>query len=183
MSRTRLISALLLFAAPFLLLAAVYSGLPLELPAFRSPLAGAVAVAPKSLFMVFRVPAMNLIHGLMALLMLSHAADFQDAVRRTAYSNIFLTLLLAIACKSNFEALELSRLGHQADFPLLVTMLTAGTILSVVIGLALAAIRGRKVPLPWPELRMSPIDKSALAGLLLLYLGIVAATIKVAHRA
>lgn len=183
MSRITLTSALLLFAAPFLLLAAVYAALPAELPALRNPFAGAVAVAPKSLFMVFRVPAMNLIHGLMALLMLSHVDDFQNATRRAAYSNIFLTLLFAIACKSNFEALELSRVAQQPTSQALGSFLTAATVLSVVVGLAVAALRGRGVPLPWPELRLSRRDKFSLAGLFLLYLGIVASTAQLAHRA
>jgi hypothetical protein len=176
MSRTTLTSALLLFAAPFLLLAAGYAQMPAELPALRNPFGGAVAMAPKSLFMVFRVPAMNLIHGLMAMLMLSHAADFPNTARRAAYSDIFLTLMFAIACKSNFEALELSRLEQQPNSHLLATFLTAATVLSVVAGLALAAIRGRGVPLPWPELHLSLRDKAALCGLFLLYIGIVVAT-------
>lgn len=183
MSRITLTSALLLFAAPFLLLAAGYAQMPAELPALRNPFAGAVAVAPKSLFMVFRVPAMNLIHGLMALLMLSHAADFQNTERRASYSNIFLTLTFAIACKSNFEALELSRFAQQPNSHGLATFLTAATVLSVVVGLAVAAIRGRGVPLPWTELRLSLRDKFTLAGLFLLYLGIVACTAQLAHRA
>ncbi|MBN9662038.1 MAG: hypothetical protein J0H49_27830 [Acidobacteria bacterium] len=183
MSRTTLTVAFLLFAAPFLLLAAGYAALPPELPALRSPFTGAAAVAPKSLFMVFRVPAMNLIHGLMAVLMLSHAADFLDDTRRTAYSNTFLTLLLAIACKSNFEALELSGLLQQPGSRLIPSLLTAGTVLSVVGGLAIAIIRSRRVPLPWRELRLTARDKCSLAVLFLIYLGMVAATARIALRA
>jgi len=131
--------------------------LPAELPVFRNPFNGAVMVAPKSALMAFRVPLMNLTNGLIAAVMLARTADFEDARRRSSYFAFFSTLLFAVALRSNFEALEISRLalalgpvGRWA---------TAGTVVSVPGGLVLAFVRGRGAPIPWPELRM-PARKS-----------------------
>jgi hypothetical protein len=169
-----------MFAAPFLLLAGAYHTLPPELPVFRIPFGGAAIVAPKSAFMVFRVPLMNLTHGMMAAVLLTHTADFKDVRRRASYFAFFSTLLFAIALKSNFEALEISRLalalgpiGHWAG---------AGTIASVVGGLILAFVRGQGVPLPWPELRMPLRDKIALVGLLGVYVAILTVSLLVARE-
>jgi hypothetical protein len=167
-----------MFSAPFLFLAGVYHALPPELPIFRNPLTGAVIVAPKSAFMVFRVPLMNLTHGLMAAVMLVHTTDFPDGRRRASYFALFSTLLFAIALKSDFEALEMSRLalalGPAGRWA------TAGAIASVVGGLILACVRGRGAPIPWPELRMPVRNKVILAGLFALYLAIVAASLMAA---
>ena len=57
-------------------------------------------------FAVFRVPVMNLIHGLMAGVMLSRASCFRGPERRADYAGIFATLAFTIAIKANFEALE-----------------------------------------------------------------------------
>jgi len=168
----------LMFTLPFLLLAGVYDALPAELSVLRNPLSGAVTVAPKSAFVVFRIPWMNLTHGLMAAVMLSRRADFEDEGRRASYSALFSTLLFSIALKSDFEALEISglagRLGHLA---------TAGAALSVVGGLILAFIRGRHAPIPWSELRLSTRDKVLLAGLFVSYLAIVTTSLLISHRA
>jgi hypothetical protein len=170
---------ILMLGAPFLLLAGVYNQLRADVPVIRNPLAGTVMIAPKSMFTVFRVPFMNLTHGLMAALMRSHGRNFEDAARRSSYLAMFSTLLFAIALKSDFEALEISGLasqsgpfGHWA---------AAGTAVSVVAGVVLALVRGRRVPIPWPELRLSVRDKVILAGLFLSYLAVVTASLLVAH--
>jgi hypothetical protein len=115
--------------------------LPLELPVLRNPFAGAwagtVLVAPKSLFTVFRVPLMTMMHGLMAALMLWRVKDFEDIRRRTAYSGVFLTLLFAVALKSGFEALEIGALAW--PFGPAVPWLTIGTAVSIIGGLGLAS--------------------------------------------
>jgi hypothetical protein len=174
-----IVAAVLMFSVPFLLLASVYDALPAELSVLRNPVSGA-AIAPKSAFMVFRVPLMNLTHGLMAAVMLSHANDFQNAERRAAFAAVFTTLLFAIALKSNFEALELSGLARLIG-PL-AGALTVGTVLSVTGGLGLALARSRRVPLPWPELRMPTLDKVTLAGLFVGYLAIVTASMLISRR-
>jgi hypothetical protein len=170
----------LMFGASLMLLAGVYDALPAELPVLRIPIAGFVSAAPKSAFTVFRVPLMNLSHGLMAAVMLSHASDFDDEGRRASYSALFSTLLFAIALKSNFEALEIRGLA----FPLgsFAPWLTAATALSVIGGLALAFFRGRNVRIPWTELRLSVRDKIMLAGLLVSYLVMVLASLIISHR-
>lgn len=171
-------ACVLMFSASFLLLASVYDALPAELPMLRIPIVSVVTAAPKS---AFRVPLMNLTHGLMAAVMLSHTADFDDEGRRAPYFSLFSTLLFAIALKSDFEALEISSLalplgpfGRRA---------IAGTVVSVVGGLALAFVRGRNVPIPWTELKLSVRDKIVLAGLLFSYLAMVAVSLLVSHRA
>ena len=68
-----------MFSASFLLLASVYDSLPAELPVLRTSFASVTTAAPKSVFTAFRVPLMNLTHGLIAAVMLSHATDFDDA--------------------------------------------------------------------------------------------------------
>ena len=166
-----------MFGVPFLLLAVAYDALPSEFPVFRIPLAG---VAPKSAFMVFRVSLMNLTHGLMAAVMLTHAADFEEGPRRASYFAFFSTLLFAIALKSDFEALEISRLA--SAFGSIGRLATAGTVASVVGGLILAFVRGRGAPLPWPELRMPVRDKVLLTGLVAAYLAIVTASLLAAHQ-
>jgi len=170
-----------MFSASFLFLAGAYRSLPAELPVLRILMAVLVRTAPKSAFTVFRIPLMNLMHGLMAAVMLSHAADFNDDRRRASYFGLFSTLLFAIAFKSDFEALEMSglalRLGPFGRWA------TAGTMVSVVGGLALAFVRGRNVQIPWTELQLSVRDKAMLAGLLGLYLATVVASLLVSHRA
>jgi hypothetical protein len=98
----------LIFCAPFLLLGACYRALPSQLPVLRFWIGHGMRFAAESLFSVFRVPLMNLSHGLLAAVMLSRAPDFGKTERRVAFSNIFSTLLFAVALKSNFEAMELS---------------------------------------------------------------------------
>src|SRR5258706_522540 len=106
MRKSTTAACVLMFSASFLLLAGVYNALPAELPVLRIPMANIVTMAPKSAFTAFRVPLMNLTHGLMAAVMLSHTADFDDEARRASYFALFSTLLFAIGFKSDFEALE-----------------------------------------------------------------------------
>ena len=180
MKTPTLAAGALMFGLPFVMLAGVYHALPAEMTVFRNPLTGIVAIAPKSAFVVFRVPLMNLTHGLMAGLMLTHAADFDDSERRHSFAAAFMTLLCAIALKSNFEALEISGLGRLLQpFGVLFTI---GTAVSVIGGLALAFARGRRVPLPWPELRLPTRDKVALGSLFAVYLATVAASILIVSR-
>jgi hypothetical protein len=161
----------LMFSAPFLLLAYAFDALPSEIPIIRNPFAGATLVAPKSAFTVFRVPLINLTHGLMAGVLLSRSEGFKDEKRRAAYSAFFSTLLFAVALKSNLEALDISRLA--ASFG---GWITVGTVASVIGGLALAFFRGRNAALPWPEVRFGTRDKIALAVLVGVYLALVAAS-------
>jgi hypothetical protein len=181
MRKSTTVVCVLMFSTSFLLLASVYDALPAELPILRVPFAGVVTAAPKSAFTTFRVPLMNLAHGLMAAVLLSRASDFDDEVRRASYGALFSTLLFAIALKSDFEALEIRGLalplgswGH---------WVTAGTVVSVVGGLALAFVRGRNVPIPWTELQLSGRDKIMLAVLVVSYLATMAASLLVSHRA
>lgn len=180
MTRSTVAASVLMFGMPFLLLAACYAALPVEVPVLRNPVAGAVFLAPKSLFTVFRVPLMNLTHGLMAAVMLSRSGDFEDAKRRASYSGIFLALLLAVALKSDFEALEMGGLAW--SFGPVVPWLTRGTVVSVVGGLCLAFVHARGVPIPWPELRLSRLQKTILACLFAAYLAMVTATLLVSRR-
>ncbi|HTW30191.1 MAG TPA: hypothetical protein VMD76_00840 [Candidatus Sulfotelmatobacter sp.] len=171
----------LLFCAPFVLLILSYGAAPAELPVMRTWIDHTVLWAAKSPFMVFRVPLMNLIHGLMATIMLCRAPDFADRTRRDSYFNLFLALVLTIAIKSNLEALEfvstvtpaLKPYEHSVDF---------ATLACVLVGLIAAMIAGRRVKIPWPELRLTIRDKIALSGLFATYLAIVAASIALGHR-
>jgi hypothetical protein len=126
---------------------------------------------------------MNLIHGVMAAVMLRHASDFENGERRIAYRNLFLTLVFAIALKSDFEALDLSTSGAPALHGTYERWLTLGALASVLGGLGLALARGRKVPLPWPELRLGLKDKALLIGLFAGYLAIVVWSLLGSHRA
>ena len=170
-----------MLSAPFLLLTGVYDALPAVLPIVRSPLAGVILIAPKSVFTVFRVPLMNLTHALMAVVMLSRAGDFRDILRRQSYFACFSTLLFAIALKSDFEAVEFS--GPVFQLGVLARLAAVGTVLAVVGGLILACVRSRRAPMPWRELRLSVRDKAALVGLLVTYLAVVTASLLIAHRA
>ena len=171
-----------MFCAPFVLVALSYSALPSELPVLHMGIGHTVVWAPKSLFMVFRVPVMNLIHGLMAAVMLRRAPVFATFDRRRSYSNIFSTLLLTIAIKSDLEGLDFFAPTSPALQPY-EHWIAPATLTCVLAGLAVAMIVGRKVPLPWPELRLSIRDKIALGGLFALYLAIVVASVSLGHRA
>ena len=106
---------------------------------------------------------MNLTHGLMAIVMLLAATgDFADVKRRASYSGIFMTLLFTIALKSDLEALAMSALvwSLRPFNP----WFTGGTALVVVGGLGLAFVHARDVPIPWPELRLSNLEKIMLTG-------------------
>jgi hypothetical protein len=181
MTRTTVTASVLMFGVPFLLLGACYAALPVEVPVLLNPIAGAIIRAPKSLFTVFRVPLMNLTHGLMAIVMLSRTGDFADVKRRASYSGIFMTLLFTIAVKSDLEALAMSGLAWSSG-PFN-PWFTGGTVLVVVGGLGLAFVHARDVPIPWPELRLSNIEKIMLAALFATYLAAVGATLIVMHRA
>ncbi len=170
-----------MFGVPFLLLAACYTTLPVEMPVLLNPIAGVMFLAPKSLFTVFRVPLMNLTHGLMATVMLSRTPDFEDVKRGASYSGIFSTLLFTIALKSDFEALAISGLAW--SFGPVMSWLTGGTVVTVVGGLGLALVHARDVPIPWQELRLSNLGKIMLAALFATYLAMVGATLIVMHRA
>jgi hypothetical protein len=56
MTRTTVTASVLMFGGPFLLVAACYAALPVEVPVLLNPTTGAMFLAPKSLFTVFRVP-------------------------------------------------------------------------------------------------------------------------------
>jgi hypothetical protein len=178
---TTVTASVLMFGVPFLLVAACYAALPVEVPVLLNPMARKMMFAPKSLFAVFRVPFMNLTHGLMATIMLSRAGDFEDVKRRASYSGIFLTLLFTIAIKSDLEALAIGGLAW--SFGLLMPWLTGLTLLSVVGGLGLALVHARGVRIPWHELRLSRFEKIMLAALFATYLAMVGATFMVMHRA
>ena len=170
-----------MFCAPFVSLGMSYHALPAEIPVLRLGIGHTLIVAPKSLFVVFRVPAMNLIHGLIAALMLAHRSDFESAPRRTAYSNMFVTLLFTVALKSDFEGLEFLAPATRALSPS-AHWIAVGTAACVVAGIGTALIVGRKVVLPWPELRLSLHEKLALGGLFATYVAIVIASVAIAHR-
>jgi hypothetical protein len=172
--------SVLMFGVPFLLVAACYAALPVEVPVLLNPIAGTVMLAPKSLFTVFRVPFMNLTHGLMATVMLSRAGDFEDVKRRASYSRIFLTLLFTIALKSDLEALAIAGLAW--SFGPVAPWLTGLTLLSVIGGLGLAFVHARGVRIPWHELRLSRLAQIMLAALFATYLAMVGATLIVMRR-
>ncbi len=170
-----------MFGMPFVLLAVSYGAAPSELPVLRVWIDHTVVWATKSPFMVFRVPLMNLIHGLMATVMLSRASDFENIERRMSYSGVFLTLLFTIALKSDFEGMEflaatapeLQRYQHWLGY---------GTLTCVLAGLGVALIRSRGVPIPWRELHLTIRDKIVLSALFALYLAIVIGSVAGGHR-
>jgi hypothetical protein len=184
MHKVRLAERLIgfLLVAPFVLIAASYRALPSEISVIRLFLGHAVLVGSKSPFLIFRVPLMNLIHGLMAALMLAYAPKFQDSTRRLGYRNVFATLLLTIGFKSTFEALEISAVAFPRTAPSLEHWLALGAFASVIAGLSMAAWQSRKAPLPWPELQMRLRDKILLLALFGLYLFIVAVSVSISHR-
>jgi hypothetical protein len=164
-----------MFGASFLLFASFYDTLPAQMPVLRIAVAHILTAAPKSAFMAFRVPLMNLTHGLMPAVMPSHAGDFNDEQRRASYFAFFSTLLFVIVLKSDFEALEVIGLGRAlGPFG---RWVAHGTVVSVVGGLLVAFVRGRNVPMPWLELRLSLRDKLLLGGLFVLYLVLVAVSL------
>jgi hypothetical protein len=172
-----------MFSVPFVLMGVCYGALPSELPVLGIPMGHAMTSAAKSVFTVFRVPLMNLTHGLMAAVMLSRARDFENAERRASYASLFATLLFTIAVKSDIEAVDISLLAAPGALGSYERWLAPATLLAVLAGLSLAAMRGRRAPIPWPELRLRIRDKVALAGLFALYLGLVIASFRVSHPA
>ena len=149
MTRATVTASVLMFGVPFLLLAACYAALPVAVPVLLNPLAGTVLLAPKSVFAVFRVPFMNLTHGLMAAMMLSRTRDFEDVRRGKAYSGIFLTFLFTIALKADFEALAMCGLAW--SFGTVAPWLTGGG----------AGVGSRW---SWPGIRAFPRRSVTLAG-------------------
>jgi hypothetical protein len=85
-----------------------------------------------------------------------------------------------VPLKSDLEALEIRWLAVPSGS--YVHWFTAGTLLSVVGGLALAFFRGRNVRVPWTELRISVRDKLVLVALLVEYLAMVSASLLISHR-
>jgi len=171
-----------MFFAPFVFLSVGYAAAPAELPVLRVWIGHTVLFASKSLFMVFRVPGMNLIHGLMAAVMVSCASNFESIERRTSYAKVFSTLLFTIALKSDLEGLEF----YAAVSPALQHFqgwIGLGTLTCVLAGLTVASLRCRRVPFPWPELQLTIRDKILLSGLFAIYVATVVASLSGAHRA
>jgi hypothetical protein len=165
----------------FPVMATGYEAAPVQLPVLRVGIGHTALRATKSLFMVFRVPLMNLLHGLMAAIMLSHRSNFGDEVRRNSYSRLFLTLLLTVGLKSNLEAMEFVSAILPALHPY-ESWLGYGTLTCVLAGLAWAMVGGRRIRLPWPELRLTIRDKVALVGLFGGYVAIVIGSLSRGHR-
>jgi hypothetical protein len=86
-----------------------------------------------------------------------------------------------VALKSDFEALEMGALAWA--FGQFAPWLRAGTLAVVLGGLSFAFAQAGGVRLPWPELRLSQLQKSVLGGLFAIYLATVAATLFISHRA
>ena len=170
-----------MFGASFVLLAAAYRGLPSEFPVLRVWIRHTTLWASKSPITVFRVPFMNLTHGLMAAVMLSRTEDFGDLARRTSYSNLFSTLLLTVALKSDFEAMEFGALAAPGSLGFFAPWLGFGTLASVVGGICLALFQGRKGWIPWPELRLANRNKIFLVGLFLAYLALAILPLLASH--
>jgi hypothetical protein len=180
-SRSTALLACVMFCVPFVLVGLSYHALPPKVPVLRLGIGHTVLTAPKSLFMVLRVPTMNLIHGLMAAVMLCHSSDFENATRRTSYSNMFSTLLFTIALKSDLEGMSFFAPTIPAISPY-AHWIGLATLTCLLVGLGLALIAGSKIKLPWPELRLAMRDKIALCGLFAIYVGIVIASVAAAHR-
>jgi hypothetical protein len=179
MSRPAVLASVVMFAASFLMVAAVYHALPPVLPILRNPFGGLLTTAPTTVFTAFRIPLMNLSHGLMAAVMVSRTRDFTDERRQASYFALFSTLLFAIALKADFEALGLAGLVVPGGW--LSQWATVGTVLSVMSGLTVALVRARGAALPWPELRVPAGHKITLACLLVAYLAMVAASLRIAY--
>jgi len=178
MIRRIAVLSVLAFIAAFGLLALCYATLPAEIAVLRNPVSGKVSsMAPKSPFLVFRIPAINLIHSLMALVMLLRSSQFQNPQRRVGYAGLFAGLLLTASFKALAEAIEIV-----APSPFASWMLRLVTGAVVVLGITISFVRAQAARLPWPELRLRPFDIAALAGLCALYLWIVYASTQVAHR-
>jgi hypothetical protein len=143
MMRTTVTASVLMFGLPFLLLATCYADLMVEMPVLLNPIGGKMRLAPNSVFAVFRVPFMNLTHGLMATVRISRTGDLEGVRRQASYSGIFLTLLFTIALKSDFEAMAIRGLAW--SFGPVMPSLTGATVVTVVVGLALAFVHSRGV--------------------------------------
>jgi len=162
----------LVFAAAFGLLAFCYASLPAAVAVLRNPITGRItSVAPKSLFIVFRVPAMNLIHALMALVMLMRGPQFLDPTRRAGYEGLFAGLLLTASFKALAEAFEI--VAPPSFAPWVLRLITGAVI---VLGIIFSFVSAKPAPRPWRELRLRPFDIGALAGLFAMYLWIVNAS-------
>ena len=170
-----------MFGASFALLAATYRELPSDFPVLRVWIRHSTLWAARSPITVFRVPLMNLTHGFMAAVMLAHTGDFANLERRASYSNLFSALLLTVALKSDFEALEFAALAAPGRLGASAPWLGFGTLASVVGGICLALFRGRNVRTPWPELRLTSLSKVLLAGLFLAYLALVILPLLASH--
>ncbi len=183
MSRSLAAWSAIAFVAAFVLLAIAFPHLPAELPVLRNPVTGHIAaIAPKTLFLVFRVPIMNLIHGLMALLMLSHASQFLSVDRRAGYAGLFSGLFLTVALKALSEAIEMAASAAQALAPY-TGILRFATAAVVILGITISFVRAQKAKLPWLELKLPLFDKLALIGLFALYIAVVVASTQLAIRA
>lgn len=164
------------------MVAASYAGLPPVIPILRIAIGHVVMVAHKSPFMVFRVPVMNTIHGVMAAIMLRYAPGFADSARRRGYCNVFWALLICVGFKSLLEASDFAATAFPRAFGWSETWLVPCTLATVILGVGVAAWQSTNVRLPWPELRMKRRDIVLLVGLFGIYLAIVAGSVVGSHR-
>jgi hypothetical protein len=157
------IAAWVILAASFLILAGFYSSLPPEVEISRNLDGSASALAPKSLFTVFRVPLIELACAAAIAIMLRAAAPEQG---RSSYVVMWTILLLTVALKSLFQTFE-SVSGNASLFYFL-------TIAVVAVGIISAAIPAMKVftTSDRGHWKLRPSEQIALAGLLLFYIAV-----------
>lgn len=157
------IAAWSIIAAAFLILAGFYSALPPEVVISRNFDGSASIVAPKSIFTVFRTPLIELASAAAIAIMLRRAGTGQG---RRDYYAMWTILLLTVALKSLLQTLEVV----SGNAPIFYNL----TIAVVVVGIVSAAMPAVTVfrEFDREDWKLRTTDLVALAGLLLIYVGI-----------
>jgi hypothetical protein len=135
-----LITPWIILLVPFIILVFLYDSIEEQVLLMRSFAGNQTVYAPKSIFTVFRVP---LIEVVCALAIETVRAKFSHSKPNAGFT-MWSILLYTAAFKSLFQVFEFISLSvyHSPDYA---GLFFYATLLTVVAGICLAIIKGRKI--------------------------------------
>lgn len=135
-----LITPWIILLVPFIILAFLYNSIDEQVLLMRSFIGNQTVYAPKSLFTVFRVPLIEIV---CAAAIETMRAKFSRSKPNAGFT-LWSILLYTAAFKSLFQVFEFISLAvyYSPDYAELFFYLT---LLTVIVGICLAVIKGRKI--------------------------------------
>lgn len=135
-----LITPWIILIFPFIILAVLYNSIDEQILLMRSFVGNQTIYAPKSVFTVFRVPLIEIVCAAMIEIM---RANFSPSKSNAGFT-MWSILLYTAAFKSLFQVFEFisSTVYYSPDYA---DIFFYATLLTVIVGICLAIIKGRKI--------------------------------------